>query len=334
MILVKIIPIKLFLYLYILVFLSSCINDSETVINGSTMGTTYTVKVNNHLVDTKYLKTQLDSVLFNINNTLSTYVKNSEINKINKSRLNDYNVSEEFSFVLRKSLFYANLSDGYYDPTVYPFVDAWGFGPSDISKRPDDKVIKEIKNNVSYKFLNIRDNILSKSNVFTYIDLSSIAKGYAVDFLCDYLLNIGYYDIMVDIGGELRCHSRSSDNSRIIGVANPYDSKIYLKTKINNHSIATSGNYNNFTMYDGVEYSHIINPKTGYPVKNQILSCTVISEKCIDADALATMLMVLPIENGLSIIDNVDNTECLILSKGERGISEFMSSGFKRFIVD
>ena len=108
---------------------------------------------------------------------------------------------------------------------------------------------------------------------------------------------------MIDIGGELRCNGNNNKANWIIGIENPISNDVYVKTIINNQSIATSGTYNNFSVYDGIQYSHIINPMTGYPISNNILSCTIIAKECVDADALATMLMVLPAYEGLNIIN-------------------------------
>ena len=126
--------------------------------------------------------------------------------------------------------------------------------------------------------------------------------------------------------------TRNSDNNNFwnIGIASPYDKSLAMKVKLYNHSIATSGNYNNFTEYDGVEYSHIINPKTGYPIETEILSCTIISAMCVDADALATVLMTLPRMEGLELINDLYNTECMIINRDKSGkINKYFSRGFE-----
>ena len=301
------------------------------------MGTTYTIKIHSpNYVDSELLKNDIDQLLDELNNVFSTYLDNSELSVLNNSSNQNNKLSDMLFEVLDKSLYYSSISDGHYDPTVYPIVDLWGFGPTKINKKPSDISINRIKKYISYKMISLdsSDNTLQKDNNNIYIDLSSIAKGYTVDILYEYLLKMNFSDFMVDVGGELRCNGNNVDNNWIIGISNPLSNNIYLKTSINNYSIATSGTYNNFTIYDDIEYSHIINPLTGYPITSNILSSTVISEKCIDADALATMLMVMPYREGIDIINDIPNTECLILYKNNNKIIEYKSRDFNKYITN
>ena len=333
MILVKFIYSNFFLYLNILLFFS-CHNNNEFVITGLTMGTTYTVKINTSITtNPDEIKSEIDSILVGLNNIFSTYDINSEISLINSSNSKRNKISDELSRVLSKSLFYAELSNGFYDPTVYPLIELWGFSSTNTFLKPSHEEIMNIKKNISYKEISILEQTLYRSNINSYIDLSSIAKGYAVDTIFELLISKGYDNLMIDIGGELRCLS-GKDNPWIVGISNPTKSGVYLETKIDDFSIATSGTYNNFTVYDGVEYSHIINPKTGYPINNSILSCTVLSKHCVDADALATILMLLPVDDSLSLIEGLDKTECIILVKDDNSLIEFKSRGFDKFIND
>ena len=327
---------KLFL-LILLIFSFTCNNNALVTISGNTMGTTYTIKIHSpNYVDSELLKSDIDQLLDELNNVFSTYLDNSELSVLNNSSNQNNKLSDMLFEVLDKSLYYSLISDGYYDPTVYPIVDLWGFGPTKINKKPSDISINLIKKYVSYEMIKLNDknNTFQKDNNNIYIDLSSIAKGYAVDILYEYLLKMNFSDFMVDIGGELRCKGNNTDNNWIIGISNPLSNNIYLKTSINNFSIATSGTYNNFTIYDDIEYSHIINPLTGYPITNNILSSTVISEKCIDADALATMLMVIPYREGIDIINDIPNTECLILYENNNKIIEYKSRDFNKYITN
>ena len=304
--------------------------------DGTTMGTTYSIKIKSeNTFNINQLKNDVDSLLFDINYIFSTYIIDSEISKINISKQSKNNVSHAFKDILNKSLYYADLSNGLYDPTVYPLVDIWGFGSSIVDSKPSEDNIKETKRNVNYKFLNIHNNVLYKKNNSVHIDLSSIAKGHAVDEVSVFLEKKGYLNSMVEIGGEVRCNSHGDNNFWNIGIASPYDKSLTMKVKLDNHSIATSGNYNNFTKYDGVEYTHIINPKTGYPIENSMLSCTIISTMCVDADALATVLMTLSPKDGLKLINELNDTECIIFIRNKSGkIVKYMSQEFENFIVD
>ena len=189
-------------------------------------------------------------------------------------------------------------------------------------------------------------------NSKTKIDLNSIAKGYAVDVLTEYLykrIPDRYFhetEFLIEIGGEVRAHNQLKGRTDlygvntmphkdwIVGIQNPNNNSIIKKVKLNHYAMATSGTYNNYFLKDGIEYSHIINPKTGYPIKHNILSATVIAPKCIDADALATMLMVIPWEEGIDIINQIENTSCYIILKDRQNFLEKYSVGFEKFIVD
>ena len=319
-----------------IILFSSCSKLEVYTFDGTTMGTTYSIKIRSeNTFDINQFKNDVDSLLFDINYIFSNYIHDSEISKINTSKQFKNNVSNEFIEVLKKSLYYADLSNGLYDPTVYPLVDIWGFASSIVVSKPSEYKIKETKKNVNYKFLNIDKNILFKNNNSVHIDLSSIAKGYAVDQVSEFLEKKGYLNSMIEIGGEVRCNSDNDNNFWNIGIASPYNESLAMKVKLYNHSIATSGNYNNFTEYDGVEYSHIINPKTGYPIATNILSCTIISRMCVDADALATVLMTLAPNEGLKLINDLYNTECMIINRDKSGkIDKYMSRDFEKFIVD
>ena len=179
-------------------------------------------------------------------------------------------------------------------------------------------------------FVSNRKLILDNSN--TYIDLSSIAKGYAVDIIVNFLFEQGFIDFMVEIGGEIRCKGSNNQKDWIIGIINPLDEQDLIKTNISNLSIATSGNYNNYTIYEGVRYSHIINPKTGWPINNNILSASVIAENCIDADAIATILMLLPYKKGISLIDKMKNVESLLFVKKDDKIVMITSKNFNKYL--
>ena len=318
-----------------IILFSSCSKLEVYSFDGTTMGTTYSIKIRTkNTCDVNQIRADVDSLLLDINYIFSTYIHDSEISKINTSKQFKNNVSSEFSDILNKSLYYADLSNGLYDPTVYPLVDIWGFASSIVDSKPSEYKIKETKKNVNYKFLKIDKNMLFKNNNRVHIDLSSIAKGYAVDEITEFLDNKGYSNFMVEIGGEVRCNS-DNNNFWNIGIASPYDKSLAMKVKLYNHSIATSGNYNNFTEYDGVEYSHIINPKTGYPIATNILSCTIISAMCVDADALATVLMTLAPMEGLRLINDLYDTECMIINRDKSGkINKYFSRGFEKFIVD
>jgi len=324
-----------FIYLFLFVSLFYSCSNSNVSIFGYTMGTTYSIKINNNKnIDVITLEKEIQNKLNILSSIFSTYNDTTEISRINFSTLNKFSLSKDFNFVLSKAIYYSKLSNGLYDPTVFPLVDLWGFGPTIRNSIPKDFEILEILKKVSYKnlLLDEDNSLLIMTNNDSYIDLSSIAKGYAVDIIVDLLLAQGFTDFMVEIGGEVRGIGKNYQNDWIIGIINPLDEFDLIKTNISNISIATSGTYSNYTVYDGVKYSHIINPKTGYPVNNNIISASIIAEKCIDADALATILMLLPYKEGLKIIEKIDNVECLLFVNIDEKINRFKSKNFDKYL--
>tara|TARA_B110000495_G_C22932442_1_gene545156 strand:- start:13 stop:1020 length:1008 start_codon:yes stop_codon:yes gene_type:complete len=327
-------PSRIYFILLFSFFIVSCNNISSFSIAGNTMGTTYEVKINSaSFVDVGELKVKIDSYLLDINMIFSTYIDNSEISVINRSLEHEILISNEFRDVLQESLYWANISNGLYDPTVYPLVDLWGFAENKNINAPEDKIIQNMLKNISFENISLENNTLFKTKS-THIDLSSLAKGYAVDSIALMLLDRGLNDFMIDIGGELLCSGNNNNKDWIIGVAHPNENALFLKTIINDFSIATSGTYNNYTIYEGVEYSHIINPITGYPIVNSVVSATVLSKSCMVSDAIATMLMVLPYKEGIDIINSIENTECIILISDKNKIISIESDNFKKNVVN
>ena len=312
--------------------LNSCSNDNITI-HGSTMGTTYTIKINSTKhIKNNYLEQSIEEKLKDLNSIFSTYSDSTEISKINLSKSKIINLSDDLAFVLKKALYYSQLSDGLYDPTVFPLVDLWGFGPTNINSKPNKNKVNELLKNISYKYISLNEKELLLSNSNLYIDLNSIAKGYAVDSISNLLLNMGFSDFMVEIGGEVKCIGENNKNKWIIGIINPKDENNLIKTNLKNMSIATSGNYNNYLIYEDVRYPHIINPKTGWPINNNIISASVITENCIDADAIATILMLLPYEKGIELVNNMNNVESLLFIDNNNEITMLKSKDFDKYV--
>jgi len=333
----------IFYFIYYLTSFNSKTHKYKTIINGKTMGTTYSITINDSILSNDddlliNLKNSIDSVLINVNNYFSTYIDSSEINKVNRSE--NIELSQTFTYVYKKAIEYSVLSNGMYDFTISPLTKLWGFADHDYHDFPSNADILNTVNNIGYKkIINISNNtnnynIQKKRDI--KIDLNSIAKGYAVDIIYNFLdsFKLELSDYLIEIGGEIRTKNKS-DNNWSIGIQHPLESSLISKVLLDNYSMATSGTYNNYFINDGTEYSHIINPKTGYPIKNNILSATVIAPVCIDADALATMLMILDWEEGIRIINNINNTECLLILKNDNNdLTIKYSDNFSNFIVD
>ncbi|MBI72005.1 MAG: lipoprotein ApbE [Candidatus Marinimicrobia bacterium] len=328
--------LKFFCFLFfLLIFGCSNKSQSKHLISGSTMGTTYNITILGIVENETKLKISLEEILDSVNISFSTYNNNSEISKINNYDTGLIKLSKNFSYVLKKALYYCDISNGKYDITISPLVKLWGFESFKEVKVPQNNLILEQLANVGYKKIHLSNNFLVKQNKKIQIDLNSIAKGFAVDRISEFLYNNGFKNHLVEIGGELKS-SRFGDSKKkwIIGIQNPQNLSVIKKINLSNMSMATSGTYNNFFEIDGVQYSHLINPMTGFPIDHQTVSATVISKECIDSDALATVLMTMMPSEGIDFINNLDNIEAMIIKLDEKGnLIEFLSKGFSSFIV-
>ena len=297
------------------------------------MGTTYSITIINFEHERKNFKFLIDSKLQSINDIFSTYLIDSEISNINKSKSNNIELSDEFLYVLNKALAYCSLVDGSYDITVGPLIELWGFNDSYNDIIPEHKEILNVLNEVGFEYISINDNYLTKKNLNITIDLNSIAKGYAVDEISDLLELNGYFDYLVEIGGEVRTSKNKYEKEWLIGIQHPTSNKIIKQINLNNLSMATSGTYNNYFDYKNVTYSHIMNPDTGYPYKNRTVSATVVSKHCIDSDAFATISMTVDPQEAINLINNIDNIEAYLIEVGVNGqLVEYSTIGFDKLV--
>ena len=330
--------LKVFCFFLFFLFIFGCSNKSESkhLISGLTMGTTYNITILGNVENKTKLKTNLEEILDSVNISFSTYIDNSEISKINNYDTGLIELSKDFSYVLRKALYYCDISNGKYDITISPLVKLWGFESFNDVKVPENNLVVEQLTNIGYKKIHLSDNFLVKQNKKIQIDLNSIAKGFAVDRISEFLYNNGFKNHLVEIGGELKS-SIFGDNTKkwIIGIQNPQNSSVIKKINLLNMSMATSGTYNNFFEINGVQYSHLINPITGFPINHQTVSATVISKECIDSDALATVLMTMMPSEGIDFINQLSDIEAMIIKSDEKGnLIEYLSKGFGSFIVN
>ena len=325
----------------VFIFCSSCESTHHQIeISGLTMGTSYNVKIISNNREGQYkveLKEQIDSILISINNQMSTYLFNSEISTFNnKESTLPFQISDEFSYVIERSLHWAKETEGAFDITLVPLLYLWGFGPGQTGGLkdifPDEKTIENRKIHMGYDKLFINKNYLEKTDPFIKIDLNAIAKGFGVDVICSFLNSKGMNNYMVEIGGEVRCsgYNRKKE-SWMIAVENPEsDNEISWAVPLNNMSMATSGDYRNYYEIDNERYSHEIDPRSGYPAQTDIASATVVTSQCIDADALATALIIFGIDKAIQLIEDTSNTEAfLIIRKDKDTYETIKSSGMK-----
>lgn len=321
-------------------FFLGCV-DNETVINGRTMGTTYTVKVVTGIFQPQTaLKEMIDNRLDEINRSMSTYLADSEISRFNRwvPEGQKFEISNDFMRVMQMAQKIFLLSDGAWDGTVKPLVDLWGFGNAKARSEPPTK--QEIEKGlqaVGFSSLQIVDDCcLGKSNPAVSLDLASIAKGYGVDQVAALIKARGVENFLVEIGGEVYAAGHRKDGHPWrVGINTPRPEasarQVYRAVSLSERAMATSGDYRIFFEIDGRRYSHVIDPRNGYPVENGVVSATVLADNCTLADGLATALMVMGPSKGLALVDRLDGVECLIVVMQEDGtLVDHYSEGFMK----
>ncbi|MEE0990169.1 MAG: FAD:protein FMN transferase, partial [Paludibacteraceae bacterium] len=232
-----------------------------------------------------------------VNNSLSTFNKNSVISKINNNE--EVVLDTLFTNMFAKSMEISELTGGAFDITVAPLVNAWGFGfdPSSDKKWLSAEEIDSIKQFVGYKKVWIEDSVVVKADPRVRLDASAIAKGYGCDLVAEYLRAKGCQNFMVDIGGELVVAGVNPNGRKWrVGVSKPEnttDANVVEVLEVTDCAVATSGNYRQFYQTEDGMVGHTIDPRTGRPAVNNIVSATIIAPTCMEADALATAAMVI-----------------------------------------
>lgn len=328
----RIIMLSVFVLIIIFLFPSKERNN-EFSISGLTMGNIpYSIKYisSELLLD----KNQIDSILVEFNNVFSTYISSSEISIINQSS-GKIDISDNFAFLLNASKKVYEFTDGYFDPTIGPIVNFWGFGPKKLLNNPKQSELNSVLKHVGLNKISFENNSLIKSKE-TYIDFSSIAKGYAVDILNDHLIFNNINNFFIEIGGEVRARGKNIRNlDWVVGIENPFeaDANIIATASLDNLSIATSGNYRNFYEIGDSIIFHTIDPTTGYPAYTNMLSASVFSKTCFLADAYATAFMAMGFEKSKQLSLSLDEIEVLLIYYDNKGdIQKYLSEGIKEKI--
>lgn len=309
-------------------------------LQSQTMGTTYSIKVSAlpEKITREELTEQVEKILALVNAQMSTYLVDSELSRLNRSRESEWQqVSEPLFKVLSQAQKISEATHGAFDVTVGPLVNLWGFGPDPMSfKAPAELEIQKIKEKVGFKNLDLKPEFLQvKKNLpDLYIDLSAIAKGYAVDQVAELLEHYGIANYLVEIGGELRLKGQNlnGDPWRIAVEKPTTEQRMIQKiVPITNIAMATSGDYRNFFEVDNIRFSHTIDPRTGRPITHKLASVTVLKESSMEADALATAFMVLGPEKAYEFAEQA-NIAALFIIKTEQGFKELSTAEFSKII--
>jgi thiamine biosynthesis lipoprotein len=309
------------LFLVALTGLTGCDSSPEIInISGTKMGTSYHITVVADQPAPADLAQRIEAALDLVDQSMSTYKSNSEISQFNAQPVAEPQmISPQFADVLDVSKLVWEQSAGAFDPTVGPLVDLWGFGPvptDDVV--PADEQIAQALENTGYQHLDMDMQMISKSSPIR-LDLSAVAKGYAVDQVADLLEMLALPDYLVEIGGEMRLGGFNPDGQpwRIAVEMPAVIPQVQRVIAAHNVAIATSGDYRNYFEQDGVRYSHTIDPRTGRPIRHNLASVTVVGETCAEADAWATALMVLGEEQGMALAEQLGLAIYMLVKDGE-----------------
>lgn len=307
-------------------------------ISGFAQGTTYSITYEN--TENQDYSTDIDSILKAFDQSLSIYDSTSIISRVNN---NDPLVEADdwFMEVFNKSVEIASVSGGAFDITVGPVVKAWGFADGPVAKH-DSAHIDSLLQFVGMEKVKMEGRKVIKQSSGVKIDVNAIAQGYSVDVVCRFFESKGINNYLVEIGGEVRGKgTNAKSNFWRIGIDKPSDgnmmpgNELQAIIELKNKSLATSGNYRKFFVEDGVKYSHTIDPKTGFPARNTLLSATVVCDDCAMADGYATAFMVLGVEKSMELLKKLKNIDVyFVYSNAEGGYEVFASEGMKKLVVE
>jgi thiamine biosynthesis lipoprotein len=307
-------------------------------ISGFAQGTTYNITYEN--IHNKDYSEDIDSLLKAFDKSLSIYDSTSIISRINN---NDPTVDADdwFITVFNKSAEISEVSGGAFDITVGPVVKVWGFGNGPVAKH-DTAHIDSLLQYVGMDKVKLEGRKIVKKFPGVKIDVNAIAQGYSVDLVCDFFRNKGIKNYLVEIGGEVRGNGKNAkDKLWQIGIDRPKDdnmmpgSDLQAIIEIDNKALATSGNYRAFYVENGVKYAHTIDPKTGFPARNTLLSSTVVCDDCITADGYATAFMVLGVDKSKEILKKLRGVEVYFVYSNDKGEYQvYFSDGMKKMIVE
>jgi thiamine biosynthesis lipoprotein len=328
-----------------LMLLPGCGATKEYRFAGQTMGTTYHIKVvRNRPVDLAAVQAKVEAGLEKVNQSMSTFRPGSELSRFNALTQVDtpFAVSASFLAVMQTAQRIYRLSQGAWDGTVDPLVNLWGFGKKGaLQKVPSPAEVEAARQRVGFDHVQIDPaGFLIKKHFALSVDLASIAKGYGVDQVAEVLSGLGFKDFLVEIGGEVYAAGQRPDGTPWrVGINRPEADvpldAVYQVVRLKDRAMATSGDYRNFYKMDGKTYSHIIDPRTGYPIQNRVVSASVIAANCTLADGLATALMVMGPEKGIALLDQLDGVEGLIIVRQADGsLQDHFSKGMKVLLAD
>lgn len=304
------------------------------VLEGVTMGTTYRILY----FDERHHRNfgpAVDSILIKVNKSISTYDPTSEISRFNRSERGISTKDFYFCDLLHRSKAIYEASDGAFDPTVLPLVNAWGFGPDDADTLSQKKV-DSLREFIGFAKVRISGEKIRKKMGGVQLDMGGIGQGYGVDMVFNFLKTKGISDMLVELGGEGMASGRNLTKGKpwMIGILDPNSTREnqYFKAyvAVEDQSFTTSGNYFNYRMINGRKYGHTIDPASGYPVQHALLSASVFAKDCTTADGWATAFMVMGLEKAIEKSKTLSNLEAVFMYEEANGnVQVYITPGIK-----
>lgn len=314
-------------------------NDIKKIqINGTAQGTTYHITY--YASDSLVKKKQIDSILNKIDSSLSLYKPYSLINQFNSSK-DGVVVDKHFANVVKKAQKVYKNTKGLFDITIYPLTEAWGFGPKKMDSVPGAATVKHLLSCVDSRLLYWKKNKLMKKKPCVKIDANGIAQGYSVDVIAIFFEQSGIQNYLIELGGEIRINGRKPGNEKMsVGIEAPripsregqgwvdplpIEKIVYM----DKGAITTSGNYRRYYESNGKKISHLLNPKTGYSLQNELISVTVYAKNAMTADGYDNAIMGMGLKKGLAFVDKNKNLAAhFIYRKNDGTVADTLSKRF------
>ena len=328
---------RVFLLFIGLVILASCGKQpKKMVLQGLAQGSYYAVTYFDE--QGRNFQHEIDSIFHAVDMSVNLWVDSSVISKVNRNEevvldqifIDNFNIAQEA----------AKLSDGYFDPTVSPIVAAWGFSYK-VGDSITPQLIDSLKQWVDYRKVRIENGKVIKESPNITLDFNAIAQGYTSDLIAAFLESRGIKSYLVDTGGEIMAKGEKTNGKPwIVGIEKPAENKdseqvVQTRIALRDKGLVTSGSTRKYVERNGKRYSHSINPKTGYPVEHNVLSVTVLAENSVWADALASICMVMGLEQSLPLIESLDGVEAYYIYSNEQNeLETFATEGFKELTID
>ena len=316
----------------------SCEKETMFEVDGQALGTSY--NVNYYAEDKQDFKPQFDSIFEVLNNSISTYVEDSDVSKFNNGQ--QITLDDHFKTVFSSSMDIYHKSDGYFDPSIGLLVNAYGFGPVDYDIKMTDANVDSLMNFVGFNKFQLKDNSIQTNLNSYFLDFNGNGKGYAVDVLANYLKDKGITNFFVEIGGEIVASGYNIDEDQpwTFGIEKPDEDNsqrdLSYAIMLNEKALATSGNYRKFRTDEatGLKFVHTINPKTGKAEKSNVLSASVVSKDCLTADAYATAFMAMGLDKAKALIEKEGMSALIIYADDNNEIQSYITEDLEELISE